>query len=375
MTEVKQTPPPIKPVEPPVQSEQSGGSKDFEIDLFIWATAARDAFGVSGKGMAVAVLDTGLRVNHVDFAGRVPTQYNATTDYNSDRNNASDENGHGTNVAGLIAANDLHLGIAPEATVLPVKVLANNGSGAWEWLEDGLRWVVENRANFNITAVCMSLGDSGNHTSDEHQWFSGGSIQQYIKTLHDHKVAVVIAAGNDYFTHNSQQGMGFPAIIRECVSVGAVYDGDVGNYHYGSGAITHSSTAGQITPFSQRLHASVAPNHFTDIFAPGAPATSSGILNDYGESTQRGTSQATPVTVGVILLMQEFYKYETGELPTVAQLTGWLREGGVPIYDGDDEHDNVEHTHLEFTRIDALSALNAVRRHLQQKEYQKKRAG
>ena len=369
MTEI----PPVSPVEKPEQFEHSGRSKDIEIDQFIWATPARDAFGVSGRGLAVAVLDTGLQINHVDFAGRVPTQYNCTPNYNGDPNNATDLHGHGTNVTGLIAANDIHIGIAPEVTVLPVKVLANNGRGDWAWIEEGLRWVVENRAHFNITAVCMSLGDSGNHQTDQNKWFTNAGIHRHIQTLHSHNVAVGIAAGNDFYPHSSQQGMGFPAILRESVSVGAVYDDDVGGFNYNSGAQTFTSSEGQITSFSQRLHPSVAPNHYTNIFAPGAPATSSGILTDRGESTQHGTSQATPVTVGVILLMQEYYLRETGKFPTVEQLTQWLHAGGVPIYDGDDENDNVSPTNLEYVRIDALSSLNTVRRHLQHKTYEKKR--
>jgi hypothetical protein len=52
----------------------------------------------------------------------------------------------------------------------------------------------------------------------------------------------------------------------------------------------------------------------------------------------------------------------------VDDLVLWLRRGGVEIHDGDDENDNVQHTRLNFVRIDALSALDAVRRHLQKKQ-------
>lgn len=100
-------------------------------------------------------------------------------------------------------------------------------------------------------------------------------------------------------------------------------------------------------------------------FAPSAPVTPSGINNDTGESTQQGTSQATPVTTGVILLMQQFYRRVPGEFPTVDNLTTWLRMGSAAIHDGDDEEDNVEHTNTEFRRISAPGALQAVYRHLQ----------
>jgi hypothetical protein len=84
-----------------------------------------------------------------------------------------------------------------------------------------------------------------------------------------------------------------------------------------------------------------------------------------GESVQHGTSQATPVTSGVILLMQEFYFRTTGKMPSVDTITTCLRNGAVLINDGDDEQDNVPHSGKTFPRIDAMSALDAVKRFLQ----------
>jgi subtilisin family serine protease len=130
-------------------------------------------------------------------------------------------------------------------------------------------------------------------------------------------------------------------------------------------AIAHSTAPDQITPFSQRLHARVNDQRQTDIFAPGAPVTSSGIDNDTSESVQQGTSQAAPVTTGVVLLMQQYHLARTGRRPAVDDLVTWLRGGAVPIVDGDDEYDNVTHTGLEYVRIDAVGALDAVRRALQ----------
>lgn len=364
MSDILQTPVTIPPVDSPVQFDAPQLAFDPEIDRFLWISQARRAFKVSGKGLTAAVLDTGLNTKHVDFAGRILAQANFTSEQGGNPTDATDLDGHGTNVAGLIAANADHIGIAPEANIIPVKVLGKNG-GSFDSVEKGLQWVIDNRQTHNITAVCMSLGDTGNYSNDS---FGNNTMQQKIALLRSQNVAVVIAAGNDYKKHNSQQGMGYPAIIRQSVSVGAVYDADEGPFSYQSGATAHSSSAGQITPFSQRLHPSVNANTFTDIFAPGAPATSSGINGIHGESTQHGTSQATPVTVGVILLMQEFYQRATGKLPSVNDLLLWLRRGGVPIFDGDNENDNVQHTKKEFIRIDALSALDAVRRHLQKQQ-------
>lgn len=353
----------IAPVEAPVQFNQPQFTPALvEVDLFLRATQAREGFAVDGSNLTVAVLDTGLRTTHVDFVGRVPTQRNFTPDNGGNPGDASDGHGHGTNVGGIIVANGIHRGIAPGANIIPLKVLGNNGSGSFEAINNALAWVSDNRDQYNITAVCMSLGDSGNYTSDDDLAFD--DIRQKIQQLRQARVAVVVAAGNDFFVHNSQQGMSYPAIIRETVSVGAVYDAIEGPFSYGSGAQAFSTRPGQITPFSQRLHPSVNRVTRTDIFAPGAPVTSSGINNDRGESIQHGTSQATPVITGVILLLQQFYLRETSILPTIDNLTLWLRNGGVSINDGDDEDDNVVNTGLNFIRVDALTALDAVRRHL-----------
>jgi subtilisin family serine protease len=355
----------IRPIETPKQfSAPQLGFELEEVDNFIRASEARHTFSVNGSGLTVAVLDTGLRTTHVDFAGRVVAQRNFTADNNADPANANDGDGHGTNVGGIIVANGDHIGIAPGANIIPIRVLANNGGGSFQAIRDALQWVLDNRVKHNITAVCMSLGDSGNYQSDT-GFPANDGIATRIRALREAGVAVGIAGGNDFFSHDSEQGMSYPAIFRESVSVGAVYDDFEGPFTYSSGASTSESGPDRITPFSQRLHENVNADCRTDVFAPGAPVTSSGIQNDHGESVQHGTSQATPVTVGVILLMQQLHHRLTGRLPSVDDLVTWLRRSGVTINDGDDEVDNVTHTGLDFIRVNAFHALEAVRRHLQ----------
>jgi len=328
-----------------------------EVDDLVQASKARSTFKVTGKDLTVAVLDTGLRSTHVDFKDRVITQKNYTTDYHGDENNANDGQGHGTNVTGIIAANGIHKGIAPEAGIIPIKVLTNSGGGNFKSVSDALDWIINNHDEHNISVICMSLGDSGNYRNEE-ELFDASNIRQKIKQLRDINIATVIASGNDFFTHNSLQGMSYPAIIRECISVGAVYDSNEGGFNYQSGASAFSSDRDRITPFSQRLHPSLGVTNFTTIFAPGAPVTSSGINNDNGESIQHGTSQAAPVTAGAILLIQELYKRTTGNLPSIEEVINFLRRGGIKIFDGDDEHDNVTHTNLEYARLDIFDSLS-----------------
>lgn len=354
----------IAPVETPRQFDSPRlGFALAQAGRLIRAVEARTVFDVDGAGFTVAVLDTGLNTEHVDFEGRIVAQRNFTNDNGGNPEDATDGDGHGTNVAGIIVANGDHLGIAPGAHVIPLKVLGNNGSGSFSAVTDALQWVIDHRDEHSISVVCMSLGAGDNRTSDAS--LESDAIRGRIETLRSARVAVVIAAGNDFFTHSSAQGMSYPGILRHCVSVGAVYDDFEGAFSYSSGAQAFSSAPDRITPFSQRLHETVNEVCRTDIFAPGAPITSAGINGPHGESIQHGTSQATPVTAGVILLMQALFKRVAGQLPPVDLIVDLMRQSAVTINDGDDERDNVHNTGLDFRRVDAFGALDAVGRHLQ----------
>ncbi len=354
----------IQPVEPPRQFDRPQMSTRLvEADRLVQASQARQQFQVTGAGLTVAVVDTGLNLTHVDFAGRIAAQRNFTSDNGGSPDDATDGQGHGTNVGGIVVANGDHTGMAPAGRIAPLKVLPNVGSGSFTAVADALQWVLDHRVQHNISVVCMSLGDSGNHGDDS--GFSQNTIRRRIATLRDVDVPVCIAAGNDFFTHGSAQGMAFPGVLQQSISVGAVFDEFEGPFTYSSGAHTDASGPDRITPFSQRLHPSVDTDCRTDIFAPGAPIRSSGIGGPNGESVQSGTSQATPVVAGILMLMQEFHLRETARLPSVDQLTEWLRRGGVVIIDGDDEIDNVTNTGLDFIRLNAIGALDAIRRDLQ----------
>jgi hypothetical protein len=333
---------------------------DAETDTLIRTVQARSTFGVDGTGFTVAVLDTGLRTTHVDFAGKVVAVQNFTTDDGGNPAIVTDLNGHGTNVAGVAIGNGIHTGIATGGRVAALKVLTNAGSGQSQWSADALDWVIANRTLYNITVVNMSLGSNTNFNDDN----IGDSRQAKIQTLRNAGVAVCIAAGNSFFGFNSVEGMAAPAIIRESISVGAVYDSDIGGpINYGSGATAFTTGPRRITPFSQRLHSSTNANCKTDVFAPGAALTAAGNANDTAESTSHGTSQACPVVAGLCLLAQQYAVKKTGNLPTVDQLEKWLVSTtpavANTILDGDDEDDNVVNTNKTYIMADAVQMLTA----------------
>lgn len=217
-----------------------------------------------GEGIHVVVLDTGF-FNHVDLRENikrgpsfVPGQWN------------NDKNGHGTHVAGTIAAVNNQsgmVGIAPKAKVTAVKVLANNGSSSELSLLKGLRWVV---AQDNVDVVNVSLG-SPNELSQ--------LIRNEIKKLYDKNIPVVCASGNDGVNR-----VYFPASFEETIAVGAI------------------NSRNQVAGFSNT-------GKNLDFVAPGVNIFSTWIGNKY--ATASGSSMASPWVTGIICLMLS--KHRKGE--------------------------------------------------------------
>ena len=116
-----------------------------QSSVVLRASHAREAWGVDGSGMTVAILDTGINRNHVDFTGRIVEEVNFTSDNGGHPADAADGNGHGTHVAGIAVANGVSRGIAPSARIVAIKVLRNNNLGETEDFAAGLSWVLDNR--------------------------------------------------------------------------------------------------------------------------------------------------------------------------------------------------------------------------------------
>lgn len=162
-----QTPTEIAPAIPPDYQYDSPQSPYLiEVNRFVRANEARQRFQVSGAGRCAAVLDTGLNTRHVDFAGRIAATRNFTADNGGDPGDVRDSNGHGTHVAGIVAAGRDHTGLAPGARLAALKALPSVGPGSFVAIDRALGWVLEQHAALGISAVCMSLGDAQNYTSD-----------------------------------------------------------------------------------------------------------------------------------------------------------------------------------------------------------------
>ncbi len=200
-----------------------------------------------GNGYTVALIDTGVDYNNPALGGGWGKRVIAGYNFVSNTSDPMDDNGHGTHVAGIIGSSDpTYTGIAPGVDFVALKVLDSSGSGSFGNVDLALQWVAAHQKQYNIVAVNMSLG-SGNYTIDPYSFLEGD-----FSTLVSDGVFIAVASGNNYYGVSSQQGLAYPAISPQVVSVGAVWDGNFGGVSWVSGARDNSTAVDQITSFTQR---------------------------------------------------------------------------------------------------------------------------
>jgi len=240
-----------------------------------------------GAGVHVAVIDTGIALDHPDLKNNIAGGKNCSsgTSYN-------DGNGHGTHVAGTIAALDNSIGVvgvAPEAKLWAVRVLNNSGSGSWSTVICGLDFVAsKGPANGGpITVANMSLGGGG--TSDNNCGFSNNdALHKAVCRVRDAGVTLVVAAGNS----GADATKSVPAAYNDAViTVSALVDSD--GKPGGLGSSTSYGADDTFASFSNWG----AP---VDIGAPGVNIYSTWLKKGYKSIS--GTSMASPHTAGVAAL-------------------------------------------------------------------------
>ncbi len=214
----------------------------------------------SGNGVKVAVLDSGVDQNHQDLMSKIVSQQNFTTSPNVD-----DLYGHGTHVAGIIAAttnNSLGVaGVCPGCQLLNGKVLGDNGSGATSWIANGITWAANNGAK----VINLSLGSTT----------PSKTMEDAVKYAWSKGAVVVAAAGN-----NGSKTKFYPAAYTNAIAVAATDNRDVkaSFSNYGGSWVDVAAPGAYIV--------STLPNH---TYALGT------VLN-YGYLS--GTSMAAPMVAG-----------------------------------------------------------------------------
>ena len=250
--------------------------------------------GYDGSGTTVAIIDTGIDGNHssLDDQDDDPSTYDPKiVAFYDPVNNPSltngtevfpyDDQGHGSHCAGTTAGTGAptydHPGMAPQASLVGVKVLDEGGSGSFATVMAGMEWTVEKRYEFNIRAASMSLGGPGaiEWTSSEED-----SVNRYANEMVRAGIALFIAAGNSFVSAQ----IGTPGSAEDAITVGAL-DKDSSIAIYSSQGPTEE---GRIKP---------------NIAYVGSDVMSVAANSGDGYVAFSGTSMATPGAAGVAALM------------------------------------------------------------------------
>jgi subtilisin family serine protease len=286
------------------------------VALVVSLTAATAAFGASdplrpqqwgldvihadaahatstGSGAVVAVVDTGVLASHEDLEGRLVPGH----DFVQNDDTPQDENGHGTHVTGIVAADAGNgkgiEGVAPGASVMPIRVLDKNGEGTTENVAKGIDYAVAHHAD----VINLSLG------GDAVSSLIGGDdvFTKAVQNALDKGVVVIAAAGNDTAPFCEQ-----PAVSGPLLCVGAIDRREMRSFYSSSG----------------------------DLVAPGGSATLGGsdedilsTFNDGKYEALAGTSQATPHVSGVAALLVSLGLH--GKAVT-DRILATARDAGVP---------------------------------------------
>ena len=212
----------------------------------------------TGAGVKAYIIDTGILTSHSDFGGRAIHGF----DFVNNDADATDCNGHGTHVAGTVGG--ATWGVAKGVTLVAVRVLDCNGSGATSGVIAGVDWVTSNHAAGQPAVANMSLGGS-----------ASAALDTAVRNSIADGVTYGLAAGNGFFGIFAQNACNFsPSRVAEGITVSAtdIADKKASWANYGT---------------------------CVDIFAPGISITSAWYTTPTATNTISGTSMATPHVVGV----------------------------------------------------------------------------
>jgi subtilisin family serine protease len=297
--------------------------------------------GLTGEGITIAVIDSGIDRAHPDLAGAVFDEAcfcssgccpGGLTEAFGE-GSAADDSGHGTHVAGIIAGRGEATGQpggAPAARVIAIKILDSfNAFCCTSDLVAALDWLIAQHPDVDL--VNMSFGANGLHAGDCDADATVGPVASAAQALIDRGAVLVASSGN-----NGMPGLPSPACLSDVISVGAVWDADLGAQ--GILCSEESTMADRIACFSN-----FGPK--LDLLAPGAIVTSTWPV---GLTRGRaGTSQAAPMVSACAALLRQA---DQSASPSV--ITAALRASPTWLTDA--------RNGIDYPRLDCGAALGAL---------------
>jgi len=322
-------------------------------------TYAWNTLGFTGGGIKVCVVDSGVDKYHPALFGKVVAEKcycedNCCPNGSVTDNNASDDNGHGTHVIGIIASqNETYRGIAYDTDIYAVKIIDSEGNGVLDDVGEAIEWCISQ----GVDIISMSLGGGGpyNKTNSCPQ-----TIDININNATNHNISIIIASGNEFYTN----GIAYPACQGNVTSVGATTKQDtITDYTnrwsnldlLAPGGVWDETPAYSeiVSTFSQRVR---NDNDLCFLYEyywwwpwwPFSPYCRDDDYNINGYFIRAsGTSQATPMVAGAAALL-----LEKDSSLTPDEIKNILKDTGINVYDPD--------TGNIFKRIDVATALNSV---------------
>ena len=302
----------------------------------VWAY--NGASGYNGTGVVVAIIDTGVNYNHVDLSDHMwngGDEYpNHGYDFYSKDNDPMDEYGHGTHCAGITAGDGTsgtQTGIAPNATIMALKVFGGAGSEAsTDDILEAMSFAVDHGANI----VNMSLGSAG---------ASGNAYyrQAFVNMMNANVVASVAAGnhGQNYDTYSLPANIGSPGNCPspwhnpdQALSGGQSAAITIGASNRSDRKTTFSSfgpvTWGNVSDYNDYPYAEGSTTETglikPDIITPGADIVSCDFSDNSGHVSNKGTSMAAPLASGIMALMLQANPNLTpSQIDQILETTAW----------------------------------------------------
>ncbi len=315
-----------------------------------------EKINITGFNQSVCIIDTGVNYNHPDLGGCFG-QNNASSnckviggyDFVNDDDDPIDDNGHGTHVSGIAAANGSVKGVAPDAKIVAIKSLSSGGSGSDTDIIAGIEWCISNASLFNIVAISMSLGSDcySNPSMCYTNYCDGAAVEsafrEAVNKAFNANISVVVSSGNN----GNTTAIPSPACLSNVTAVGATYDSSFGNIGwdidggFGDRSCSDVNTEiDKIVCFSNR-------NKLVKLFAPGVFITSTDISG--GSGIKGGTSMSAPMVAGGVALLKQFLS-ETGQGKTPKEIEFALNATGRLI-------DDINNSGVVYSRIDLYQSL------------------
>lgn len=297
--------PAVLRVDPDVGGSGHGDTIRPDRSSVLNHVSSLQALGLDGSGRKVAVIDTGVATDHADLRNRLLDQAcfcsaqagsggccpngSATQ---TGPGAAEDDNGHGTNVAGIVVGEGTQAprGALPAARLIAVKVIGgDNRFCCTSDVVAAMDWVATHHPD--VAAVNLSLGTDAVYAGDcdgANAWTQ--ALASAVHALVSNGAVVTVSSGNE----GDLQGMSAPACVRDAFSVAATW-----SFDYGSTTFLGCSEVAVLlkpTCFSNR-------GATTDLFAAGAYVTSTGYTG--GTSSYGGTSQAAPMAAACAVALKQ----------------------------------------------------------------------